>query len=104
LIVIRNESIDGISFTIESEEKMVLTLIIIGLVFFVGIYWVVLSFGKGNDRADRDMRIICNEEFSNSDIVGQNQTKLSTENKNSDLPSKLQPSSRLLGRSSFAEP
>ena len=83
---------------------MVLTLIMVGIVFFVGIFWVILSFGKVSDRADRDMRIICSEEFSSSDFVGQNLTKLSTEDKNSELSPVPQSSSRLPTRSPLVEP
>ena len=75
---------------------MALTLIMVGIVFFVGIFWVILSFCKRSDRrADRDMRIICNEELSSSDFVGQNLPKLSTEDKNSELLPVSQSSSRL---------
>ena len=83
---------------------MALTLIMVGIVFFVGIFWVILSFGKVSDRADRDMRIICDEEFSSSDFVGQNLPKLSTEDKNSELLPVPQSSSRLPTRSPHVEP
>ena len=83
---------------------MALTLIMVGVVLFVGIFWVILSFGKVSDRADRDMRIICNEEFSSSDFVGQNLPKLSKEDKNSELLIVPQSSSRLPTRSPLVEP
>jgi hypothetical protein len=76
----------------------------VGIVFFVGIYWVILSFGKGIDRADRDMRIICNEEFSSSDFIRQNRPKLSTEDKNSEALQVSQSSSKRDSRSPLVEP
>jgi len=89
--VIRGESKNEISFTLESEGKVILTLIMVGIIFFIGISWVILSFGKVSDRADRDMRIICNEEFSSSNSVGQKLPKLSTEGKNSKFSPGSQP-------------
>ena len=83
---------------------LTLTLIMVGIVFFVGISWVVLSFCKISDRADRDMRIICNEEFSYSDSFGKNLPKLSTKDKNSELLPEHQSSSRLPIRSPLVEP
>ena len=83
---------------------MALTLIMVGIVFFVGIFWVILSVCKISDRADRDMRIICNEEFLSSDFVGQNRPKLSTEDKNSELLPGSQSSSKLHSRSPLVEP
>ena len=102
--VSRGKSKNEISFTLESEWKVALTLIMVGIVFFVGIFWVILSFGKVSDRADRDMRIICNEEFSYSNFVGQNLPKLSTEDKNSELSPVSRSSSKLLSRSPLVEP
>ena len=82
---------------------MGLTIIMVGIVFFVGIFWVILSFDKVRDRADRDMRIICNEEFSYSNHVRKNLPKLSTEGKKSKVPPVPQSSPRRPTRSSHVE-
>ena len=83
---------------------MFLTLILVGIVFFVGISWVILSFNKLSDRADREMRIICNEEFPNSGVDRQNLPNRSTKNKNSEVLPKPQSLSRRPIRSPLIDP